>query len=111
MKKRPFLARLFLIISFPFWFPRLIFWFLVEFWNYQIVEWLPPTGFKKSSRKTSPPSLAVIEGGKRMGPGPYSAPPVPTRKRLLLKVVDGGLQAEADPTNELPTDEQSAIQS
>lgn len=72
-------ARIFLILTFPFWFPRILFWLLVEFFQFHFSDWFPsvssekreagnPSRFRCLSESRSPsnpkPILVVLNGGK-----------------------------------------------
>ena len=63
--RRSKLAKLFLIFSFPFWFPRMVFWMFYEFFCFQIRDWLPP-------QKTKPDDL-LAEGDDLSGQEPNRA--------------------------------------
>jgi hypothetical protein len=67
-----FFARAFLVLAFPFWFPRMVFWLIYEFLYCHIREWFPaafdknpplseirPADFNHPS-----PQLSLLQGGR-----------------------------------------------
>lgn len=58
-------AKLFLVLAFPIWFPRLLCWMAIEFFRVHIGQWLSsPDEFYPSplANKQQAPILAVIQG-------------------------------------------------
>ncbi len=87
---RTFFARALLVLAFPFWFPRLFFWLVVEFVRYHFTDWVPKRESMRGDRLEVPPaespSLALIHG-EGLGRGPHAQPlgrqTMPTRLTLI----------------------------
>ena len=95
------LAKLFLILSFPFWFPRMVFWMVYEFICYQLPEWIPPKESKKSQETGSlwkdpmenganRSSLKLVQGNPDL---PHWHKLKSKGARPKLKVLVGGAQS------------------
>lgn len=86
---RTFLARATLILAFPFWFPRLFFWLVVEFVRYHFTDWVPRRDSAGADRQEGlsegRPVLTMIQGeGVTRGPHVMAQTAVPSSARLTL---------------------------
>ncbi len=92
------LARLYLILAFPFWFPRLLFCLILDFWRFNLQDWLPESRKTVVPEVTERPTLVVYQGG-----GGSNAPKMMDSRRqsMGLRLVSGDAtaQSEAAPTN------------
>lgn len=86
---RTFFARALLVLAFPFWFPRLFFWLVVEFVRYHFTDWVPKRESALADRLDNPhparPPLSLIRGeGTVRGPHASSIPSPEAPARLTL---------------------------
>jgi len=89
---RTFFARAILVLAFPFWFPRLFFWLVVEFVRYHFTDWVPKRDAALGDRlETIPlgrPHLSLLKG-EGLARGPHAnglesmTGPQPTRLTLI----------------------------
>lgn len=65
---RESLGRILVILTFPLWFPRMLFWMVVEFFRVRMSDWSHPALEPlKISLETSLPQLSLIRGGRMAG--------------------------------------------
>ena len=87
--RKSLLARAYLIVALPFWFPRLVVCLIIDWWRFHFKDWLPGTGNNPSWGGEGPPLepvLMVYRGGKKGRPGRQLRQANP----LGLRLIEGG---------------------
>jgi len=83
--QKPTLARFFLILAFPLWFPRLVFWLVVEFCRVKLSEWFPGAFQNRSSEVWGYENPELLEDAGKC-------------QRNKFTLIEGGDQAAVSPT-------------